>query len=137
MKGNENTKLSSRQIQALPYLLSASSYEGAAQKLGISAKQIYSWLKNPLFQQELTRLRNEAFAEALKTLKYGAQKAVSTLIGSLDDPNPKIRLTAAEKILSNAFHAVDFCEMEDRLMQIEKRVDQALEKEEKPKRPYE
>ncbi len=61
-------------IPALPYLLSTTSYEEAAQKLGISAKQVYSWLKNLLFQQELTRLRNEAFAEALKTLKYGVMQ---------------------------------------------------------------
>ncbi|MES2199835.1 MAG: hypothetical protein V4489_06675 [Chlamydiota bacterium] len=136
MKGNKNSKLSPRQLQALPYLVSSSSYQEAARQSGISAKQIYSWLKDPLFQQELERQRNEAFTEAMKALKRGAQKAVSTLIDSLDDPSPKIRLTAAEKILSNAFHAIEFCETEERINQIEKRVDQALQKELDNKRAH-
>lgn len=119
MKGNENSTLTPRQLQALPYLLSCPSYEEAARSSGISAKQIHSWLKQPEFQEELKRQRNAIFCEALATLKASTQKAVQTLISLLDNDDPRIQLIASEKILANAFKGAEIQEFEERITYIE------------------
>jgi hypothetical protein len=85
MKGKSSDKLSARQLQVLPFLVSCSSHEEATRQSGISPKQIYSWLKDPLFESELNRQGNEVFSNALRSLKAASQKAVSTLVACLND----------------------------------------------------
>ncbi len=119
MKSNENSKLSQRQIQVLPHLLHSPSYEEAARRAGITSKQIYSWLKQPEFQEELKKQRNSIFCDALGALKAGSQKAIQTILYLLDDKDPRIRLLAAEKILSNAFKGTELMDIEERLSALE------------------
>lgn len=119
MKSNENPKLSPRQLQVLPHLLQSPSLEEAARRSGITPKQIHSWLKHPEFQEELKKQRNTIFCSALAILKTGTQKAVLTLISLLDDEDPRIRLIASEKVLSNAFKGVEFLDFEDRIAALE------------------
>ena len=120
MKSKENPNLSPRQLQTIPYLLSSPSYEEAARRSGISSKQIHSWLKQPQFVDELKRLRNNAFCNALLLLKLSTQKAVETLITLLDNEDPRIQLIASEKILSNAFKGSELYEIEERIAALEK-----------------
>src|SRR5579862_8935457 len=115
MKGKENSKLSPRQLQVLPHLIASPSYEEAARRSGISAKQIYSWLKQPRFLEELKKLRHIAFCNALLLLKLSTQKAAETLLLLLDNDDPRIRLIASEKILANAFKGFEFYEIEERI----------------------
>ncbi|MES2199101.1 MAG: hypothetical protein V4489_02915 [Chlamydiota bacterium] len=122
MESNEITcssKLSKRQIQAFPYILSSPSYEEAARAAKISPKQIYEWLKNPTFRQELKRQRTDIFCDALTVLKVNTQKAIQTLISLLDDQDPRIRLLASEKILFNAFKGIEFLDLEERIGALE------------------
>ncbi len=120
MKSKENPKLSPRQLQILPHLLSSPSYEEAARRSGISSKQIHSWLKQPQFMEQLKKLRNDAFSNALLLLKFSTQKAVETLLMLLDSDDPRIQLLASEKILSNAFKGSEFYEIEERIAALEK-----------------
>ena len=126
MKSKRKSELSPRQIQILPHILSSASYEEASRRAKISPKQIYSWLKEPLFIKELQHQRNQVFLESISQLKAAAQKAVKTLVLSLDDENPRIRLNAAEKILSKAFQGIEYYELENRLSVIEERINKAL-----------
>jgi hypothetical protein len=119
MKGKENSKLSPRQLQILPHLLASPSYEEAARRSGISAKQIYSWLKQPRFLDELKKLRHNVFCNALLLLKLSTQKAAETLLLLLDNDDPRIRLIASEKILVNAFKGFELYEIEERISSLE------------------
>ena len=128
MKSNENGKLSARQLQVLPHLLTSPSYEEAARRSGITSKQIYSWLKQPAFQEELKKQRNSIFCEALASLKAAVQKAVQTLINLLEDGDPRIRLLASEKILLNTFKGAEFLEIEERIKALEELSEKASQK---------
>jgi len=122
MKGNENidlSKLTKRQLTTLPHILAAPSYEEAAKRAEITPKQIYQWLKDPTFCAELKKQRNEVFFDALAFLKTGVQKASQTLLSLLSDEDPRIRLLASEKVLSNAFKSLELLEIEERIIGLE------------------
>ena len=55
-----------------------------SRKNNLSAKQIFDWLKQPAFRQELETRKNEAVNQAVDRLKTTASKACHTLIGLLD-----------------------------------------------------
>lgn len=122
MKCPENQPLTPRQLQVIPHILSATSYEEAARRADISPKQIYRWLENPLFKQELAKKRNEAYQNALSYLKSISISATETLSALLSNADPRIRLSAADKILSHALRGLETFEFEERLSAIENRV---------------
>lgn len=49
----DGSSLTRRQLHALPFLISSPSIELAAKQSGVSAKQIFDWLNQPAFRQEL------------------------------------------------------------------------------------
>jgi hypothetical protein len=53
--------------------------------LAVSAKQIFDWLNQPTFRQELENRKNEAVNQAVDRLKLTASKACDTLIGLFDN----------------------------------------------------
>ena len=111
--------LTKRQEQVLPIILSSTSYEEAARKAKISPKQIYEWLKDDCFREELAQQRNAMFSEAMETLKITSQKAVQTFLNLLDHDNAKIKLSAADKILSFTFKGKEILEIEKRITSLE------------------
>lgn len=125
MKGKEISKLTPRQLQILPHLVSSPSYEEAARRSGISAKQIHSWLKQPEFLNELKKLRQNAFCNALLLLKLSTHKAAETLLSLLDNEDPRVRLVASEKILTNAFKGSEMYDVEERIAKLEEIVSKA------------
>jgi hypothetical protein len=125
MKSKENKVLSPRQLQVLPHLLSSPSYEEAARRSGVSVKQIFVWLKDPTFQKELRRNQSVIFTEAISSLKASTLMAVETLTNCLTDPESRVRLSAAEKILTHAFRGIELFELEERLQEVEKKIERA------------
>ncbi len=119
MKGNENTKLSPRQLGFLPHLLSCSSYEEAARRSNISAKQVHQWLKDPSFRRVVQEQQQELFHSSMVALKAGTGKAVNVLLALLENEDPRIRLTASEKVLANALKSIELLEIEERLSKME------------------
>jgi len=118
-KNSNNQKLSTRQLLALPHILSAPTLEEAGKRASISPKQIHEWMKDPTFQTELQTQRNSIFCNALASLKTGSQKASQTLIELLDNKDPRIRLLASEKILSYAFKSIELLELDERISALE------------------
>ena len=131
MKSNENQRLTPRQLQVIPHILACSTYEEAAKRAKITSKQIYEWLLNPTFKEELTSRRTEAYCHALSTLKTSSLKAVQTLISLLDNEDPRIRLSASDKVLAHTLKGVEYLGFEERLSEIESQVDRALKAENK------
>ncbi len=129
MKSEGKQPLSARQLQVIPHILASPSYEEAARRAKITAKQIYEWLQDPPFKAELLKRRNEAYNQALSVLKTSSTMAVATLTTLLSDSDPRIRLTAADKILVHALKGVEYLGFEDRLSEVESRIDLALQAE--------
>lgn len=122
MKSNEISQpagLSKRQVHALPYILGSPSYEEAGRQAKVSSKQIHEWLKDPSFRQELERQRSNVFFDSLSSLKTQTQKAIQVLAALLEDQDPRIRLSAAERVLSNAFKGTELLELEARISALE------------------
>jgi hypothetical protein len=131
MKSKEKQlSLTKRQLQALPYLLSCPTYEEAARRSGVCVKQIHEWLQQDHFRNELSKRRSEIFQEALSTLKSATSQAITTLVNILSEPDPRLRLSAADKILSNTLKSVELIEFEERLQQIEHQVQYSTHKKE-------
>lgn len=125
MKSNRNEGLTPRQIRVLPHLLASPTYEEAAKRAGISVKQIFIWLRDPNFQKELRKHQGLIFASSISTLKAATERAVQTLINCLGDTDSRVRLSAAEKILTNAYKGMEICEIEERLQAIENNIEKA------------
>lgn len=121
MESKGKSILSPRQLQTLPHLLSSPSFEEAARRAGITSKQLHVWLKQPEFREELKRQRTTIFCDALSFLKTSTLKAIQTLVALLDDTDPRIRLVASEKLLSNAFKGTEFLDFEERISALERR----------------
>jgi len=128
MKSNEYSTnlLTKRQLQVLPFILSTSNYEKAARQAKISPKQIYEWLKDDNFKQELQKRQNEIFNHALGNLKSSVTKAIETLIHLLDSSDDRLRMHVADKIINNACKCIEFLDFEERLSLLE---NQIIEKE--------
>lgn len=129
MKSKENPPLTPRQLQVIPHILACSTYEQAAKLAKISPKQIHEWLLNSTFKRELSDRRREAYCHALFNLKTSSSKAVETLTSLLDDEDPRIRLTAADKILIHTLKGVEYLGFEERLSEVENEVNRALKME--------
>ena len=76
---NKDT-LTRRQLHVLPFLISNPTVESASRQSGVSAKQIFDWLNQSLFRQELENRKNEGVNQAVDRLKLTASKACDTLI---------------------------------------------------------
>jgi hypothetical protein len=129
MESNENPKFTPRQMQVLPVLLTSPSIEEAARRSEISAKQIHEWMKDPEFYQTLKTMQHALFRDSLSCLKAGTQKAVHTLLALMDEDDPRIRLLASEKVISQTFKAVEILELEERVSKVEELIQKAQKRQ--------
>lgn len=121
MKDKE--KLTRRQLHVLPFLLSNLTVESAAKQSGISAKQIFDWLNQPTFRQELESRKNEAVNQAVDRLKLTTSKACDTLISLLDHAqSDSIKHRVAVDMLNMTLRFMEFKDMEQRLRKLEETV---------------
>lgn len=119
----EKTSLTARQIHALPFILSNPNIEQASKLSGVSSKQIFEWLNQPLFKSELDRLRNETVDEAVNKLKSSALKACETLVTLLDDAeSASVKHRVAVDILNMTLKFMEFKEVEQRIRKLEESV---------------
>ena len=129
MKSNENSdfsKLSRRQLLALPYILASPSYEEAARKAQISSKQIYEWLKDPEFKSELEKQRNQVVETAMNLLKMNTTRAAESLGELLSSPNELVKRGAANDILNHVAKFRELQELVDRVAMLEEKTKEML-----------
>jgi len=116
----DRSSLTRRQLHALPFLITNPSIELAAKQSGISAKQIFDWLNQPAFRQELENRKNEAVNQAVDRLKAIASKACDTLIGLLDNAQSEsIRHRVAIDLLNMTLKYMEFKDVEQRIRKLE------------------
>lgn len=92
----------------------------AAKLSSVSAKQIFDWLNQPLFRQELENRKNEGVNQAVDRLKLTASKACDTLISLLDNAqSDSIKHRVAIDMLNMTLKFMEFRDVEQRLRKLE------------------
>jgi len=115
--------LTRRQLHVLPFLINHPTVELAAKQSGVSAKQIFDWLNQPTFRQELENRKNEAVNQAVDRLKLTASKACDTLIGLLENAqSDSIKHRVALDMLNMTLKFMEFKDMEQRLRKLEETI---------------
>lgn len=86
---------------------------------GISVKQIYRWLAQANFQEELEKRRNKLSKDAVDKLKVNLTKAATTLVKLLDSNSEAMRRGASNDILNHILRIMELREIEVRLATLE------------------
>ncbi len=93
-------KLSPIQQKAIGLLAEGSNLTDTAKQLEISRKTVSVWNGNEDFQAALSAATAEIFSDEVRRIKSKTAKAIDVLFDALENPNLRIRLTAASKLLS-------------------------------------
>jgi len=121
----DNGNLSARQLLALPIIAGEPSIEGAAQKIGVTRKTIYAWLKQESFRRALEEMRMDFIESGFRTMKLAAKQAADKIVKHLDCADEKISLRAAEDIIEFAKEFISLEDHERRIKELEERLEQA------------
>ncbi len=123
-KVNQTEPLSEKQLIALPVILGAKSITEGCREAEVSKTTFYEWMKTPDFKAEFIRQRNELVSIALDELKACTGEAVQALRELLKSKKETVRLKTATAILDHVGKFIELEEIEERLAEIERRLDQ-------------
>jgi len=111
--------LTEKQLQVLPYLVTAPSISDASRRAEVGRTTLYRWMDDWKFREELERLRSEALDLAHTEIKGLMLKAIHVVGEAMDDPSPFVRLRAAQTALSAGSRMVETKELQQRLERLE------------------
>lgn len=111
--------LTTQQTKLMTALVCNPDMQAAADAVGVSRTTAYRWLRQPGFQEELRRQRDEGFAEAMATVKTGVKGAVDGLLGLLDVEDARLRRQVCNDILGHALKVHELEDVERRLKALE------------------
>lgn len=114
--------MTARQQKALTALLTHSTHREAAQSIGISDRQLRSYLKDPEFKREYRARLDLVLDEATTAAKRAMTPAVKTLVEIASDRKKAdtTRVMAARAILDAGLRLNDAMDVSDRLTALEK-----------------
>ena len=113
--GTSTKALSDRQLRAMPYLVASPTVSEGARLAQVGLRTLYRWMDDDDFRRELERQRSEAAELAYVELKGLMLKSVHVLGSAMEDPNPNVRLRAAQTALSVAMKATELRDIQKRL----------------------
>jgi hypothetical protein len=119
----EETKLTTKQVKAIPILLSARSYDQGCKKAKISKTTFYAWMQLETFATEFDRQRREIVEAAFGMIAQNVEKAVSTLVGLLDTTDDRVKRLTANDIIGHFLKHKELKELEERIRRIEERLE--------------
>jgi DNA-binding phage protein len=114
--------LSARQRLALPIIAAEPTIDGAADKIGVTRKTVYEWLKQESFKQALEVARKDYVESAFRTLRLAAKRAAEKIVKHVDCSDERISLRAAEDIIEFTQKALENDELEKRIEALEQRM---------------
>jgi hypothetical protein len=122
----ERTELRPKEARAIAALLCEPSVEAAARTARVGARTLRRWLQRPDFAEELSRAAREAMAGATKSLRAASVEAVETLRAVLADAEgpTTARVSAARVVLEQAQRAAEREELEARIVDLERAVEE-------------
>ncbi len=115
----KNDSLSQRQLVALPYIVAEPTISEGARAAGIARMTLTRWMRDPVFREELERVRRNIAEFAFNELEGLTIKCVVRLQQLLDDPDPNVRHRALKTGLSTALTFRDQKEVQHKLELIE------------------
>lgn len=118
-KSAKSDKMLRSRDRALSVLAVQPNYSKAAEELGIGRDQIYNWLKDDDFRQEVDKLRTSLVDEAISSLKSSVKNAAQVLSDLLDDDNPQVRRAAANDIINHVAKFIEYKDIDKRLKELE------------------
>jgi transposase len=121
----DNGKLSARQRLALPVIAGEPTIEGAAERIGVTRKTIYEWLKQEPFRLALEEARKEFVESAFRTMRLAAKQAADKIVKHLDCTDEKVSLRAAEDVIEFAKEFISLEDHERRIKELEERLEEA------------
>ena len=114
-------KFGRKKEDAIAALLTHRTVEEAAKAVGVSAKTLMRWMKEPDFDAAYRAAKREAFGQSIARLHHLTSAAVSTLgkvmLDSATPPATTVR--AADSILDHAAKAIEIEEIEERVTALE------------------
>ena len=119
-KSKKKTKLTARQLKAIPHIVGSPTYTEGCKKAKINKTTLYKWLKEPEFKAELDRQRDEIAAEAFGVLSQGLTKAAETLVGLLDNKDDRLKRLAAKDVIDFIIRHKENEDLDERLREVEK-----------------
>jgi len=117
--------LSARQRLALPVIAAEPTIDGAAEKIGVTQKTVYEWLKQDAFKRALEDARKDYVESGFRTLRLAARRAAEKIVRHLDCTDEKVSLRAAEDVIEFAKEFINLEDHERRIKELEERLKQA------------
>lgn len=125
MAGNVRSRknLTVKQKAAIEGLLRGETIFHAAGLAGVSERQLYRWLDEPLFQETLTASGEQAIGAAVRALSDAATTAVVVLrtVAVSETNAAGVRVRAADSILSHVIRLKEIADLEQRVRALERR----------------
>lgn len=120
-KMKNNAQLKPKQREAITALLTEKTKKAAASKAGISERQIYNWLKDPIFKSALIEAEAAARNEIKRRIIKRAENLADTIadIMESEEATPAVRLSAAARLGDLFFRSDDQADLEQRITALE------------------
>jgi hypothetical protein len=125
------SQLGRKKEEAIVALLTQRTIEDAAHAVNVSTKTILRWLKDPEFEAVYRAAKWAAFGQSIARLHHLSSAAVSILAKVMLDSAtpPATRVRAADSILDHAAKAIEMEDIERRVSELERAVeDQGLKR---------
>ena len=117
-----NQDLNNRQLKALPALIASPTIKEGCKKAGVSVKQYYEWLKNPIFRERLEQEQKGICEKTLSSLEESITAAFQTLRTLLQSKNENVQVRSADSLLNFGLRLKELQQIENRLNAIEEMV---------------
>ena len=119
-------KMEQKQDRAISALLQAETIREAAKEAGLAEATLHRYLKDEGFREAYREAKREIVNHAICFLQRSTGKAVKALVGIIEDMGAPAtaRVTAAKTILEMALKGVELEDLEKRIAQLEKAVNQ-------------
>ena len=117
----KNKEPTNKQLNFMFALLSEPTTTQAYQKVNISEKTAYKWLKDPIFQMYFKKLRLDFIKNTTGKLQANTTRAVDTLVKIMENENLSAlaRVQSARTILEFAYKGVEIEDIQERLDKLE------------------
>lgn len=115
-----------RRHRALMALLSCRTVEQASEQSGVSKATLYRWLADDAFQSDLTVYMDDAISQTIRLMSSSSTESAEILMSIIRDPEtkPSSRVNAIRIHLSELRNLRDSHEINMRLTEVERRLDQ-------------
>jgi hypothetical protein len=118
-------KFERKHEEAIAALLKTTTVRAAADMAGVGERTLRRWLTRPAFQAEYRRARRELIQGAIHVLLRSTETATHTLVTIMQDAEQPAtaRVAAARTVLQTVMHALKEDDLEIRLTEVERLLD--------------